>query len=118
MFDREEASVFPRRLHQLERLEHAEGGRTLQWAVKTGVNRRCMAAAGIGSGLCAVEEKTARMKIRGLLKTHHLPEMGEAELLLRALAVGLGGGGVVVPIDVKPAQLALVLHSFNPIGHQ
>ena len=52
-----EAAVFRRRFHHLERFEHAQGGRTFQGAMKTGVDHRCMAAAGIGSSLLAVEEK-------------------------------------------------------------
>ena len=30
----------------------------------------------------------------------------------------LGGSRVVIPIDVKSSQLPLMLHRFNPIGHQ
>ena len=51
MFNSEEAAVFRRRLHQLERLEHAQGGRTLQRAVKTRVNHCCMATTGIAARL-------------------------------------------------------------------
>ena len=53
-----------------------------------------------------------------MLKTHHLTEMGKAEQLIRTQTICLGGSRVVITIDVKAAQLALVLHGFNPIGHQ
>ena len=54
---------FRRRLHQLERFEHAQGGRTLQRAVKTGIDHCCMATAGINARLLTVEEKTAGMEV-------------------------------------------------------
>ena len=44
--------------------------------------------------------------------------MRQAEPLVDAAAIGLGRGRVVIPIDVEAAQLPLVLHRFNPIGHQ
>ena len=86
-------------------------------AVKTGVDR-CIATVGIDARLLAVQEKTSGVEVRWLFETHHLAEMGKREQLVRAPAVCLRGCGVVIPINVKAAQLTLALQDFKPVRHQ
>ena len=76
MFNSEKAAIFRRRLYQLKRLEHAQGGRTLQGAMKTGVNLCCMTAAGVKARLLAIQKKTARVKVGRLLK-RTISQMGK-----------------------------------------